>query len=138
MPSGTHGYAPDLATISSFFGAEKQSDGTWGFVHEKIPPNWTNRVSPYSGTDVNQQIVTMYLENPVLFGGNTAAGHFGMLPRFSCSTAPAYAGRHLELWRHQEWHYFGGYHFSGDSLLAVPAGDSVGPVIAERRPDANR
>ncbi|TKA42039.1 hypothetical protein B0A54_06720 [Friedmanniomyces endolithicus] len=83
MPSGTHGYAPDLATISSFFGAEKQSDGTWGFVHEKIPPNWTNRVSPYSGTDVNQQIVTMYLENPVLFGGNTAAGHFGMLPRFS-------------------------------------------------------
>ncbi|KAK0277851.1 hypothetical protein LTR35_009687 [Friedmanniomyces endolithicus] len=77
MPSGTHGYAPDLATISSFFGAEKQSDGTWGFVHEKIPPNWTNRVSPYSGTDVNQQIVTMYLENPVLFGGNTAAGHFG-------------------------------------------------------------
>ncbi|KAK1054085.1 hypothetical protein LTR74_016097 [Friedmanniomyces endolithicus] len=79
MPSGTHGYAPDLATISSFFGAEKQSDGTWGFVHEKIPPNWTNRVSPYSGTDVNQQIVTMYLENPVLFGGNTAAGHFGMV-----------------------------------------------------------
>ncbi|KAK0938693.1 hypothetical protein LTR29_009792 [Friedmanniomyces endolithicus] len=29
MPSGTHGYAPDLATISSFFGAEKQSDGSW-------------------------------------------------------------------------------------------------------------
>jgi len=138
MPSGTHGYAPDLATISSFFGAEKQSDGSWGFVHEKIPPNWTNRVSPYSGVDVNVQIVTMYLENPVLFGGNTAAGHFGMLPRSSCNMAPAYNGRHLELRCHQERYYLGGHHFGGDSLLAVPAGDSVGPVLAERCRDANR
>ncbi|TKA61134.1 hypothetical protein B0A55_12340 [Friedmanniomyces simplex] len=79
MPSGTHNYAPDLATISSFFGAEKQSDGTWAFVDEKIPSNWTNRVSPYSGLDVNVEIVTMYLENPVLFGGNTADGHFDTL-----------------------------------------------------------
>ncbi|KAK5709320.1 hypothetical protein LTR17_019891 [Elasticomyces elasticus] len=76
MPSGTHGYAPDLATISSFFGAEKQSDGTWKYVYEKIPPNWTNRVAPYTNNDVTLEIVSMYLENPVLFGGNTADGSF--------------------------------------------------------------
>jgi hypothetical protein len=64
MPSGTHGYAPDLATITSFF------------VDEKIPDNWTNRVSPYTNNDVTREILTMYLENPVLFGGNTAPGSF--------------------------------------------------------------
>lgn len=78
MPSGTEGYAPNLATISSFFGAEQQSDGTWTFNNaEKIPDNWTNRVTPYTNSDVTHQIVEMYLEDPVLFGGNTAAGSFG-------------------------------------------------------------
>jgi hypothetical protein len=64
MPSGTHGYEPDLETISAFF------------VDEKLPDNWTNRVSPYTNNDVTREIVTMYLENPVLFGGNTADGSF--------------------------------------------------------------
>lgn len=64
MPSGTHGYAPDLATISSFF------------IDEKLPDNWTNRLTPYTNNDVTTEIVTMYLENPVLFGGNTADGTF--------------------------------------------------------------
>lgn len=41
MPSGTHNYEPDLTTISSFFGAEKNKDGTWRFNgEEKIPANW--------------------------------------------------------------------------------------------------
>lgn len=64
MPSGTNGYQPDYATIESFF------------VHERIPDNWTTRITPYSNMDVTNQIVTMYLENPVLFGGNTADGTF--------------------------------------------------------------
>lgn len=64
MPSGTRGYAPDLETISSFF------------IDEKIPDNWTNRVAPYSNVDVTAEILAMYLENPVLFGGNTADGSF--------------------------------------------------------------
>ncbi|KAG9950922.1 Cloroperoxidase, partial [Aureobasidium melanogenum] len=77
MPNGNHNYAPDLETISSFFGAEKKDDGTWGFTGgERIPDNWTNRVTPYSNLDVTTEIVTMYLENPVLFGGNTADGSF--------------------------------------------------------------
>ncbi|WPH04693.1 Cloroperoxidase [Acrodontium crateriforme] len=79
MPSGTRGYAPDLETISSFFGAEKQADGTWGFVYEKIPDNWTNRVDTYSNNDVTQQILEMYLLDPVLFGGNTASGTFDVI-----------------------------------------------------------
>jgi len=64
MPSGTHGYAPDLSTIQSFF------------VDEKLPDNWTNRVAPYTNNDVTREILAMYLENPVLFGGNTADGSF--------------------------------------------------------------
>jgi hypothetical protein len=64
MPSGTRGYAPDLETMSSFF------------LDEKLPDNWTNRVSPYTNNDVTTEILTMYLENPVLFGGNTADGSF--------------------------------------------------------------
>jgi hypothetical protein len=52
MPSGTHGYAPDLATITSFF------------VDEKIPDNWTNRVSPYTNTDVTREILTVFLPIP--------------------------------------------------------------------------
>lgn len=31
FPSGTRGYAPDLYTISSFFGAEMGSNGKWKF-----------------------------------------------------------------------------------------------------------
>lgn len=64
MPSGTHGYAPDLETISSFF------------IDEKLPENWTNRVTPYTNNDVTREILAMYLENPVLFGGNTDDGKF--------------------------------------------------------------
>ncbi|KAK3096379.1 hypothetical protein LTR53_019299, partial [Teratosphaeriaceae sp. CCFEE 6253] len=56
MPSGTHGYAPDLDTISTFFGAKKQSDGSWGFVPERIPAKWTNRVAPYTNNDVTREI----------------------------------------------------------------------------------
>ncbi|KAI7362138.1 Cloroperoxidase, partial [Hortaea werneckii] len=52
MPSGTRGYAPDLETISSFFNAVQQDDGTWvAGEGEKIPDNWTNRVEPYSNSD---------------------------------------------------------------------------------------
>lgn len=77
MPSGTHDYAPDLETISSFFGAEQNDDGTWSFNNrEKIPDNWTNRVAPYTNNDVTTQILSMYLLHPVLFGGNTADGSF--------------------------------------------------------------
>lgn len=77
FPSGTHNYAPDLATISSFFGAEKDSSGNWVFNNnEKLPDYWTNRVDPYDNNKVTAQILEMYLLHPVLFGGNTADGHF--------------------------------------------------------------
>jgi hypothetical protein len=48
MPSGPD-YIPDYATISSFFGAKKNEDGTYSFNNaEQIPANWYNRVDPVS------------------------------------------------------------------------------------------
>jgi hypothetical protein len=79
MPSGPT-YTPDEATISSFFGAEKQADGSYTFNNaEQIPANWTNRVLPYSNEDVTTEIVAQYLEYPVLFGGSTGNGGFDLL-----------------------------------------------------------
>ena len=73
----TNGGPPDLKTISSFFGAKQNGDGTWSFNNmERIPPNWYARATPYTNNDVTREIVAMYLENPVLFGGNTADGSF--------------------------------------------------------------
>ncbi|GAB7354943.1 hypothetical protein MBLNU459_g5561t1 [Dothideomycetes sp. NU459] len=82
MPSGPD-YTPDLKTISSFFGAQQNSDGSWSFNNaEKIPANWTNRVAPYTNNDVTTEIVAMYLEHPVLFGGATGSGTFDALPAY--------------------------------------------------------
>jgi hypothetical protein len=59
MPSGPN-YIPDEATISSFFGAEKQSDGSYTFKYaERISPNWTNRISPYDNGDVAAEILCL-------------------------------------------------------------------------------
>ena len=101
MPSGTRGYAADYYTISSFFGAKKNKAGTYSFTgQEKIPANWTNRITrefcscqtsdiclshlltlplAYSNMDVTQQILDMYLLYPVLFGGNTGNGQFDVI-----------------------------------------------------------
>lgn len=80
MPSGTHNYAPDLVTVSSFFGASQGSDGTWTFNgQEKIPDNWTNRVAPYTVMLVGQEIMAQYQEHPVMFGGNTGNGQFSVI-----------------------------------------------------------
>ncbi|KAL1306180.1 hypothetical protein AAFC00_004282 [Neodothiora populina] len=81
MPSGTHNYAPDVETISSFFGTTQDSNGNWVPTSgEKIPDNWTNRVAPYTNTDVTREILAMYLIKPVLFGGKTSDGAFDALP----------------------------------------------------------
>ncbi|PBP22154.1 Cloroperoxidase [Diplocarpon rosae] len=79
MPSGP-GYIPDYATISSFFGAKDNGDGTYSFTgEEKIPDNWTNRVKPYTNQDVVAEILAQYLEYPVLFGGATGNGGFDLV-----------------------------------------------------------
>lgn len=78
MPSGPS-YVPDEATISSFFGAVEQSDGSYTFTAEKIPDNWYNRVTPYSNVDVTAEILAQYLANPVLFGGATGNGGFDVI-----------------------------------------------------------
>jgi len=83
MPNGNQNYQPNLETISTFFGAEQGSDGSWTFTGgERIPDNWTNRVAPYTNNDVTTEILAMYLENPVMFGGATSDGGFDALPDF--------------------------------------------------------
>ncbi|KAF7870424.1 hypothetical protein EAF04_004169 [Stromatinia cepivora] len=80
MPSGTKNYAPDYETISTFFGAVKNADGSYSFNGgEKIPDNWTNRVTPYTTVDVTVEILAQYLQYPVLFGGATGNGGFDVL-----------------------------------------------------------
>jgi len=84
MPNGNHGYAPDLETISTFFGTtQNTTTGEWQWNGgERIPDNWTNRVAPYTNTDVTTEILAQYLEHPVLFGGATGDGGFDALPSF--------------------------------------------------------
>jgi hypothetical protein len=96
MPSGGDDYVPTLENTASLFvsltfrrwwsfaniyrsfGAEKQSDGTWTHVPERIPENWTNRVTPYSLLDVSAQIAEMYGTHPVGFGGNVNGAFVGL------------------------------------------------------------
>jgi len=61
MPSGTTGYVPDFAAISSFFGAQANDEGGYNFVGEHIPDNWVNRIEPYTNTDVTEQILEVYI-----------------------------------------------------------------------------
>lgn len=80
FPSFGNAGNPDLATMESFFGAESDGSGGWKFNNkEQIPPNWYNRKTPYSLTDAAVEIVSQYLEHPVLFGGNVKKGDFDAL-----------------------------------------------------------
>jgi hypothetical protein len=72
----TNGGQPDLATISSFFGAKSDGHGGWTHVPERIPDNWYNRATAYTGVDVVEEILAQYLANPVPFGGNVGKGNF--------------------------------------------------------------
>jgi hypothetical protein len=67
--------------MSSFFGAVQDSSaaGGWRHVPEKIPDNWFNRRSPYSNNDVTNEILTLYLKYPKLFGGNVGTNNFDAL-----------------------------------------------------------
>ena len=80
FPSLGDAGTPDLATISSFFGAESNGNGGWRFNNkEQIPPNWYNRKAPYTIVATAVEILTQYLEYPVLFGGNVGKGNFDAL-----------------------------------------------------------
>lgn len=79
--SGSRDYKPDVETISTFMGAHQHAnDGKWLYGRdETFPANYINRVQPYGVLDELNAILSMYLENPVLFGGNTAEGKFDTL-----------------------------------------------------------
>ncbi|KAL8667581.1 MAG: hypothetical protein Q9202_000436 [Teloschistes flavicans] len=79
-PEGT----PDLATISSFFGAESDGNGGFRFNNrEMIPADWYNRRLPYNIPDTAAEILALYLKYPVLFGGNAGKGNFDALGSYS-------------------------------------------------------
>jgi len=72
----TNGGQPDFATISTFFGAVDNGDGTYSHVPERIPDNWFSRKTPYTLLDVNNEINAQYLASPVLFGANIGYKNF--------------------------------------------------------------
>ncbi|KAM0713376.1 hypothetical protein Q7P37_010338 [Cladosporium fusiforme] len=72
-----NGDSVSTETVATFFGAYQQADGSWAYGHnESIPEGWKAREQPYGLVHVAKNLLSMYLENPVLFGGNTAEGHF--------------------------------------------------------------
>lgn len=72
--------APDLATMSSFFGAQSNGKGGYTFNNqERIPTDWYNRKVPYTTAETTVEIVAMYLKYPALFGGNAGKGNFNLL-----------------------------------------------------------
>lgn len=71
------GESVDTATVATFFGVHQDDSGSWVYAHnESLPEEWYSRETPYGLTGVVENLLRMYLENPVLFGGNTAEGHF--------------------------------------------------------------
>jgi len=71
---------PDLATISSFFGAQSDGKGGYSFNNqERIPADWYNRQVPYTIAEASAETVALYLEHPTLFGGNAGQGNFDLL-----------------------------------------------------------
>lgn len=81
FPSYGNQGIPDLATISSFFGAVQDSSaaGGWRHVPEEIPENWFNRRAPYTNNDVTNEILAQYVQYPKLFGGNVGQNNFDAL-----------------------------------------------------------
>jgi hypothetical protein len=77
MADGQKNYVPDTETIATFFGSGQKADGSWFYGHnETIPKGFINRKKAYGLVDEVNAIVSMYGQNPVLFGGNTAEGKF--------------------------------------------------------------
>ena len=66
MASGTRNYAPDLETISSFFGAQQSTDGSWSFNNEeRIPANWTSKPCTLNIEYISNSIAVNFLSRPL-------------------------------------------------------------------------
>jgi len=76
FPSSNRNNTPDLPTIASFFGAVPLANGEWGAEPERIPPNWTNRVTSLTIADILDGINELYGAYPKDFGGNYGVGNW--------------------------------------------------------------
>ena len=74
---------PDISTVSTFFGAVDNGDGTYSHVPERIPEGWSNRRTPYTVAEIAQEIYYQYSYSPKLFGGNAGNGSFLALESFN-------------------------------------------------------
>ena len=74
MPGSSN--QPDIETISTWFGAVDNGDGTWSHVPERLPENWVNRETPYTVPLIANQTAYLYGYEPKPFGGNVGAGNF--------------------------------------------------------------
>lgn len=67
---------PDLENTATFFGAVDNGDGTWSKRPERIPQGWRNRETPYTVTEIGNEVFAQYTASPKLFGGNVGANNF--------------------------------------------------------------
>jgi hypothetical protein len=70
-----------VATIASFFGAEKDSTapGGWKHVPERIPDDWFNRRTSYTLDELVVEILALFTPYPKPFGGNVGTNNFNDL-----------------------------------------------------------
>jgi len=80
FPSGGLKGNPDLATQMSFFGVSGEPGNFVANGNERIPDDWYSSVIPYDGKQIGPELFNMYLNYPVLFGGNVGStGNFDAL-----------------------------------------------------------
>ena len=82
MPKGGPAGEPDIDTISTFFGAVDNGDGTYSHVPERIPDNWSNRATAYGLIEIGQEIIYQYSAFPKLLGGNAGVCNFDAFGTF--------------------------------------------------------
>lgn len=80
MPNGNRGYVADHETISTWYGAQDNPDGSIFYNYgEQIPINWTNRLTPYDLAEAVPEILYMFTKHPVLVGRKTGPGTFNLV-----------------------------------------------------------
>ncbi|KAG8875287.1 hypothetical protein FRB98_007993, partial [Tulasnella sp. 332] len=71
--NGTYGAGgvPNEESISSFFGAKKQLDGSYRAVPERFPTNWYKRADPFTLLETVTMILDIQLKTGMTYGANT-------------------------------------------------------------------
>ncbi|KAG8855723.1 hypothetical protein FRB96_006767 [Tulasnella sp. 330] len=68
-----NGGVPNEESVSSFFGAQIQPDGTYKYVPERFPNYWYRRATPFTLVDVVASILDFQTSRDFSFGANAGA-----------------------------------------------------------------